>query len=443
MTNINTMKGNWWISGKEDIQIPGTLDSTSIELSLIGSFPDEIIRLGAPLTIHGQDHLGKPISIFGAFETSRETPLQNTGGISTIHGTEVAIGIHAEDSNRLLLDKLMFRPTDFDKWLWETPIKSRFKGRNLGLKYREPKQRTFSITPDLTIVFAYHYMNPISSGSDVRVRVAPFVELHRKEPTSISSLFRDAFHFSRFLALATMRPSFIENSTGIILKEAGFPQEVELHFLSDQFEVGGFVHPHLMHFFYKSYYRRVSKMLRRWFASRELLEPVMNLFFGNLYRKEYLGIRGFLEYVQALETLHSRIFNTKLSVPEEIEKDLNSIYSSYPENTTQWLRNRLSNVKIPSLAYRLEELITHNSHQVTARHGNVKAFIARVRDARNHYVHYNQGKQSKVARDSELHNLAITLGILLEGFLLEEIGFSVQEVQDIQRNRRKLPGIWY
>ena len=124
-------------------------------------------------------------------------------------------------------------------------------------------------------------------------------------------------------------------------------------------------------------------------------------------------------------------------------KKLKEIYDTTPKDYLAWLKTVLGFTNRKTLAMRLKEITDIYPEVVKARSGNQTRFIKNVKDTRNYYTHYDPSLEGKAAMGGRLRGLSVTLGLLLEGILLHEIGFEITRVKEIQKNRKRLPTAWY
>jgi hypothetical protein len=162
-----------------------------------------------------------------------------------------------------------------------------------------------------------------------------------------------------------------------------------------------------MLFTYSELEGRINEFLSNWFSKMDIMGPIHDLFFNQLYSSQSNPVINFLNFIQALETYHIRRFTNEIDPPV--------------------------------LAQRLKELFSIYSFPIRSRHGSIDEFIKIVRDTRNYYTHYDPKLVSKAARGGALKGLVITLGLLVEAFILKEFGFEFTEIQKMQFTRKRLP----
>lgn len=173
----------------------------------------------------------------------------------------------------------------------------------------------------------------------------------------------------------------------------------------------------------------LPEVLDNYFAKRELLAPVFELFFGALFNPRTYPDFQFLSLAQALETYHRRAGPEALYMPEDeyLEERYPEILSSLPNSLPKPFREKLK----PTLKYanewslrkRLKDLV--GAVPVTGIAGDDPAFVERVVDTRNYLTHYTEELEQKAWRGHELMGAVEELRRLLAFLLLRELGLDV------------------
>jgi hypothetical protein len=152
----------------------------------------------------------------------------------------------------------------------------------------------------------------------------------------------------------------------------------------------------------------ISTVMKKWLVRQKNLEPVFNLFFGTMYHPSlYLEVR-FLAYAQAIETYDYR-------------------------------RRRKPGRR--HLIDRLRDVLAR-SRKVTKRivgttDDELEEFLARFRDTRNYYTHYNPRMESRAASGTALLLITLQLRAVIEMSLLRELGFPSSAIDEtLERARR-------
>lgn len=177
---------------------------------------------------------------------------------------------------------------------------------------------------------------------------------------------------------------------------------------------------------------RLPEMFENWFAKRDLLASVYELFLGALFNPKTYPDFQFLSLAQALETYHRRTNPDARYLPEREYAEVRypEVVSSLPSSLTGPLREKLkSTLKYAnewSLRKRLKELV--GAVPITGIAGDDPAFVERVVDTRNYLTHYTEELERKALRGSELMETVEEMRRLLAFLLLRELGLDAAEV---------------
>jgi hypothetical protein len=276
-------------------------------------------------------------------------------------------------------------------------------------------------------------------------RAAFILEL--SEPSHFNLFVEYISHLTNLLALAVVapvRPIEVQGwlprpdadpraamaAIQVLLPLYTSPKEDEIHFFD-------------MLFSYPSIKDKFPALLTNWFQKREALQPVFDLFFGALYNPNPYPVTTFLNYVQAIETYHIRTMSNEVDPPDLHRERVRAILATSPAEHRSWLADKLSFSNRATLAQRLQEVIDLYPFPVTAQAGSHGAFITRVRDTRNYLTHYDPPLAEKAQKGGYIKGLSMTLGTLLEGLVIHELGFPLDEVRQMQRKRRRFPAVWF
>lgn len=169
----------------------------------------------------------------------------------------------------------------------------------------------------------------------------------------------------------------------------------------------------------------MPEVLESWFAKRDLLAPVYELFLGALFNLKIYTDFQFLSLAQALGTYHRRTSPEARYVPEQeylekhYPKAVSSLPPSLPEGLKDKLKTTLRHANEWSLRKRIKELVS--AVPVTGIAGDDPAFVQRVVDTRNYLTHYTEELERKATRGPELMEAVEELRRLLAFLLLQEL----------------------
>jgi len=180
-----------------------------------------------------------------------------------------------------------------------------------------------------------------------------------------------------------------------------------------------------------------ENLLTNWFSKHELLEPIIELYLSTLNYSNMSIERHFLTLVQALETYHMRFVCNKL--PQYLER-IEKITGKLPDKE-QYL-NELNDETQRSQDYiliksRLIDLIIVE-FKIWFYFGSRNEqfdFIKKVVDTRHYHTHYAINKKDKALTGIELEEACCVLQLILEYYLLTEIGLSFEHIQKKIKNK--------
>src|SRR5207245_272158 len=90
-----------------------------------------------------------------------------------------------------------------------------------------------------------------------------------------------------------------------------------------------------------------------------------------------------------------------------------------------------------SLPYRLNELVDKFPYVLEDPVKERQEFVDNIVNTRNYYAHRTPELKRKAVKDDELFLLTLKMRILVEAFLLYELGFSKSRLQDLGKISRK------
>lgn len=420
MSDESIYAGYWWLPQEPDLRLPGTLSHSrrgGIRLALNGNFPEKNTFDPYGLIILGETSFGELITAYQAFRIESTWPAHDqTKGTSSFVADKAFVGCHFPSRGDAKFQAISFHPTHLDHWLRVPVLNVGYQDTGFTVTYDRPQQRTFPIGDDLEISIGFASTGPnLSSALNSVTFEQHAVFVIRKANQDHFNYFADVMsHLDNFLSLAVMAPVYPLELDGYLAasgKDAERPEPIKvlltLYDVSDDKEI----HFSEMLFSYADVSDRLDHFIPNWLTKKEGLEPIFDLFFSVTHNSHAYPVQTFLNYVQALETYH--------------------------------MRTKPNDAYHPTLAQRLRELIQISPQTVYAMVGDPKPFIQRVKNSRNYYTHYNPALKDLAETGGRLKGLSSVLGTMLEAVLLLEMGFSLDEVQRRQQNRRRLPLAWY
>lgn len=166
-----------------------------------------------------------------------------------------------------------------------------------------------------------------------------------------------------------------------------------------------------------------------WNKTYQLLEPILDLYRLNVSNSDIpINIR-FLNVVQALETFHSRKICDNLN---DYKKRVDSILQKAILSDSEFYKEKLfgaaqsqKSVHYVILRSRLMDLVLADFKiYFDTSSWDRFDFVDKVVDTRHYFTHYGKEKEEKIFTEKDLPAAYEMLMILLEYYLLSEVGFD-------------------
>lgn len=242
-----------------------------------------------------------------------------------------------------------------------------------------------------------------------------YLEVRKKEKTSIKELLTDIFMFEQFLSLATLS---IVKSSAITLYDRNTYQQIEktryyrrIHIIHAYGERKNLQNPELKSFRYLFDYPTIEdiypQILKKWYNEPMELAPIRFHLVNSLEKKRYYSSIDFLIIIQALEGFCWRFRSKKYRKTHGLqERDYSDLYAM--------MGSLLSEFGDIDLIKKCE--IDKDA----------------VVDSRNYYSHFMPKDEGKKVLDGvELYDLTIRLRILLVCCTLNLFGFTDERINEI------------
>ena len=439
------LEGYFWIATKPLHKISGSIKFdfySGVNLRLLRNFDDNDLNDPYGTTILGETTFGELITAYQCYRTQASRPVVTpSSGFSVFTANKAFIGTHFPNREDAKLKTLTVGVTNLDSWFFRNQFDVKFKPPGFSIAYKPPETIKCPISPNLQIDVTSAESSVNFGTSETRFefeyhsqfRVIPSNSEHFSYFGVVIS------HLCNFLSMASMGPNFPLEVKGVA--DDGRSIEIWLPLYENPEESN--VHYFDMLFRHSQIKGSFPKYLKAWFAKRDELEPIFDLYFGVLYNYRPNVVSNFLSYMQAIETYHIRRIESQTKTKKGDEQRINSILLAVEGKYKEWLKPILHFASRPSLDQRLTDVIKRYPFPVSEMAGDHRAFIKKVKDSRHYYTHYDPAMAEKAKKGGELKGLVMVLGTLLEGLLLNEMGFSLAKAHQLQNNRRRLPRFWY
>ncbi len=448
--------GFWWLPDDPDKQLPGTLTFSQEEgavLELVGVFgTKETKRVVQPTVVQptiilGVNQKGKAVTLYGCQNKSWIYPLVGLGG-AKYRADFVYEGVHFEKEDDIKFNQLCGNYTDLDAWvdIFGFSI-DRYQKEGQPLKatieYVKPDNQLIQINDDFEVGIGFSSFGPNWSIIQTEVKItqrAYFVIKSLNGDIPFHELFSLLDKFSDLLLIAVQRITYPVTIFGFTElngeqrgegKEPHYP-EVNIYF----HPIASFVErksklPQEMLFTFKDL---EEEQLRQWFESFDTHKTEIKLYRTLFYSGRLFIETRFLNIAQALESLHSILFDKFYLPKDEFKAKRDLVVNSVPANLQDWVKGALSNANYKRFKEKIVELLENKSSLFARCIEDNDAFAKRVRDTRNEFVHHNEMRWTFRDRE-ELMSAIYLLTYLFEAYMLAIIGFPKEQINEIYNKR--------
>jgi hypothetical protein len=435
--------------------VSGTLKFDPSEggyLHLIGSFKD-ITALNETLRadiIQGVGINGKLVTLYNCTEI--KTHLSRPGFLSnTFFAEMIFIGVNFETVERIQFKTMVVGLSYLDEWI-DTSGFSKIKREPKGyvIEYKLPELIGAEIAGNVHITIDTHTnlkANRLTSAGlpkDSTLSQKNYVIIKPSEEKTIQWYLEIIRQLANFFSMGVRQPVHIlsldatsESNTKrisggnivhpkieIFFSVANSPTKLTKVSISD------------MLFTYNEIVNWLPTIFVKWFENADQLKPVQDLYFGSLYNTSMYLYNAFLNFVQALESYHRRLFPnvTELS-PAEHQLQLEEITNSIPEKYRDWLSKQLKYSNEINLRKRLVDLFNRYTviPKLFENDSKLESFIYKVGVTRNYLTHYDPSLREQAASGEALRMLVDKLKIILDVCFLVLIDFSSDDTEILMR----------
>lgn len=412
------------------------------ELEVLGSFLELPKLLQGPQNleiIQGISSDGKNITLYKCFHSKAEfgSPSIGPQGIRSIRYKPSRIFIGAHFNGDPVFKSIIINYTHLDEWVnlsgFEIPMPS--EDRELLIKYKMPKDIPINLDEkyDLAITHSSEGPNLSLVQKESCIKQLTYIKIESKKENPIDEYDNIISKIRNFLSFGVGKPVYPLTISGM----TNDYENVEIYYNNS--EIPGTYKPMIpseMFFCFKDISETLETVIRNWFNRSEVLAPVFDLYFGNIYTHGlYLETR-FLYAAQAIESYHRRKETTVKyeSLSDEHDARIASIISSAPIKHKEWLNAKLKYSNEVTLSRRLRDIISLYKEIAEIYIGNnheQKDFIYKVITTRNYLTHFDKDAEINRSKGKELLIIIEKLKILIKACLLGEIGIDYIQVKTI------------
>ena len=438
-----TWHGFWWLPGREDRSIPGTLhvqDSGQTRLTLIGGFdleqaaraPIDDNEIGGALTVLGLCGSVKITLIGGYASLSHGWP--ESPDYQEVSGSRALVGAHVRASDPVFAS-VMFTLENFGTFL-ARPAFDRtavLSGESSSVVYRPIDKIAFSADGWQFQTYTYFpgFQARDRRGSHVVEGTAREVLIATAEaPRPLTDFDEITKAFMDLLTLASGQACGVTEMGLDLAKDKNavyLPSDGRSYTVVEEY--GPRVHTarpndlsqQSRRFRFTCSDMSFEELTRAWLPLRRRASSATNLLFGLYYARPGFTETRLLSAAVVAESLHATLFGNPLRWDKEKFKSLRAAINGSIADPQQraWVKARIKNQT--SFRERLTQLAAHpNQHAVAALVGDADKWAKKVVDARNGLAHTG-ADTNKNGDIFELTEVTLFLASLV---LMEELGFS-------------------
>ncbi|NIA09361.1 MAG: hypothetical protein GWP10_06450 [Nitrospiraceae bacterium] len=445
--------GYFWLPDNESKKIPGTLtisDGGEIELEVVGLF-DESIK-----ALNGEDDLSR---IIGHVEKDGLITLDNCfykkknfafGGISKslVHVNRVLSGVAYEKDEKVTFNTVSFSVEGLNEWLGISGIDVSY-----GEDYRTA---TISYTPQDEIVYClsngfklhiyFGYTLPsIPSTTEAKITQQAYFKLSSDEAKELPDFIETLHQITYLLCFAideTVTISDVSATSNEIVTEVSEgknrPVPIKVYYPSLPFSENlPKIDNHRMLFRFGQVRENAEAIINKWLEAYSIIRPALGLYFSAVTGTHKYLDGKFLALAQGLETYHRRTSSETLMEKEVFRGLVASLLCLAPKEHRKWLRGRLFHGNEINLGKRIKKIIEpYKSYLGNSKERN--KIIRGIVNTRNYLTHYSEELEKESVKGVDLWVLCQKMEAIFQLHLLQQLGFTVSEIQEILTNNYKL-----
>lgn len=439
LTDKFEVRGVWFLADKPETQVPGILTFLPEEggrLELEGGFGD--FRTDAtgpppsPPIILGRTRDFDNVTLYQCIRTSVSWKFPPSAvSQSVFYVKTIFFGAHFAEPQSVIFDRFHVRYSHLDHWLNLDTQRVRREDNKTVVSIEDPEPIPFLSTEDYKA--EVRFRNQVEpSRTEIRALQYAYVTLISSRPRHFGEFLEFVYYLQNFLALGVGDRVYPVQVRGVGPSDRVASVLYSFPWLpSTQREI----RPYDMVFTYHDAPGRLPALLDQWVTRSEVLRPVYESYFGNLYHPAMYIEQRFLSLIQALESYHRLARPGYELPPEQHHRRIAEILASAPQAHRKWLERKLDHSNEVTLRVRIQQLADEMSDLFQPPRRN--EFVEKVVTTRHYMTHFSPELKPRVASDDELVAIVQKLKFLLTLFLLKETGFSRDDVLAfVDRNPR-------
>ncbi len=438
------LKGYWWLPNSAQNRLPGTLTFSQeggAFLEVVGVFSTErIVQIEQPIIILGITQQGKPVTLYKCLYTQWSYPLVGLGGGKyRVH--VVFEGVHFDAEEKIKFHKLCGSYTDLDAWVDIYGFSIEQENANgkftSTIRYEKPASQFFDVGDGFEVGIGFSSHGPDQSIVQTEVKISQRAYLVIKSnngDVGFADLFKRLNIFSYLLQNAVQRVPYPISVFGFSKensqeREGREPYYPEIYIYYQPIESMLDHKEKIPQEFLFTFRDLTAEQIVTWFSSFDKYETVIHLYRSLFFSNRLFIDTKFLNIVQALESLHSILFNNQYLPNDKFVEQKEKVLQVIPSEFIEWVNDALSNANYKRLRLKIFEILDTKKEVISKFIDDMDLFARRVTGTRNNLVHHN--KQKWTFQKEELPSAIYLLTMVFEIYLLEIIGFSDEKVKEL------------
>lgn len=429
MAATQEYKGQWWLPGKDDDKVSGTLyynPGESLLLELIGNFKDEsqdpfqeLLNVHRIDVIYGQCSDGKDITLFDAGCNLQRT-FKADYPVARYHPREIVIGMHLPSITEKRFFKAVVKIPELSYWLYPgTLIQELITDDNgnscINLRMRcltekeqsASKVRTgndfrFTLQRDASYEGSEYLFEPSFKQFTV-------LKIEKPKNASFRTFYEQAVRYERFLSLAMLREvayseltlyseDCIKHKSGDKIFYSPIVVDTIFHDKPSEKKIG----THNFLFRYEDIENQYKSVVKKWFSSDRNFDAIRGHFLETLDYHGVFSYTNFLVVIQALEG-YARRYKSEEAKQRKVANGHNKI----------------------TLHDYIEALLLE---YMDVRKINQKIDIAAITQTRDYHSHLLEKPKKKKVEGEVLYDLTNELRRILVCCIMSYLGFSNKDI---------------
>lgn len=406
-------KGYFFLPENKKNELPGILKFNpldGIELDLFGQFKSYTNPASRENNlILGFNSSGKKITLLNCFESSRSMSLPGFPQ-SKFSSLYLFIGQHYETVEEITFNSCSIEYKDFNYWLdisgFDMVMYDKAQ-KEIFIKYKQPENILFEFIENwkAEIEFSFLSTSPYFKPLDVAsIEQQAHFNLKPKQKEPFKNFEHNFLIFNSFLSLNYFTYPVVKSVVFFEDKEKEDEldnnfNKVELFFSSSikHEKYKAHIHKHDFLLQLHDFKANLDEMMKAWYYLYSKIEASIDILTECFMDRGNPMELHFLSIVQAIENMHRRLTEKKISLNQRLNEIVNN------------------------LPLKVKEALLSNEID----------FTKRVTLNRNFYTHYSENNEGKAASLSELFVLSEKLKIILMVSILEELPFTNNNLEKL------------